>query len=97
MRHALLGAGGVGGLIAVALAKSGESVTLILRPEALKNYPAEISLESPLGNFSVPVDRAASVAAPYDVLWVTVKATHSKARCVPLPCRPSSLARWFRC
>jgi 2-dehydropantoate 2-reductase len=75
MRHAMLGAGGVGGLIAVALAKSGESVTLILRPEALKNYPAEISLESPLGNFSVPVDRTASVAAPYDVLWVTVKAT----------------------
>jgi 2-dehydropantoate 2-reductase len=75
MRHAILGAGGVGGLIGVALAKSGESVTLILRPEALKDYPAELSLESPLGSFSAPVDRAASVASPYDVLWVTVKAT----------------------
>ncbi len=75
MRHAILGAGGVGGLIGVALAKSGESVTLVLRPEVLKNYPAELSLESPLGSFSAPVDRAASVAAPYDVLWVTVKAT----------------------
>jgi 2-dehydropantoate 2-reductase len=75
MRHAILGAGGVGGLIGVALAKSGESVTLVLRPEALKDYPAELSLESPLGSFSVPVDRAASVAAPYDVLWITVKAT----------------------
>lgn len=75
MRHAILGAGGVGGLIGVALAKSGESVTLVLRPEALKDYPAEISLESPLGSFSVPVERAASVAAPYDVLWITVKAT----------------------
>jgi 2-dehydropantoate 2-reductase len=79
MRHAILGAGGVGGLIAVALTKSGESVTLILRPEALKDYPAELSLESPLGSFSVPVDRAASVAGPYDVLWVTVKATHLEA------------------
>ncbi len=79
MRHAILGAGGVGGLIGVALANSGESVTLILRPEALKNYPAELSLESPLGSFSVPVDRAASVAAPYDVLWITVKATQLEA------------------
>ncbi len=75
MRHAILGAGGVGGLIGAALAKSGESVTLVLRPEALKDYPAELSLESPLGSFSVSVDRAASVAAPYDVLWITVKAT----------------------
>jgi 2-dehydropantoate 2-reductase len=75
MRHAILGAGGVGGLIGVALAKSGESVTLVLRPETLKDYPAELSLESPLGSFSVLVDRAASVAAPYDVLWITVKAT----------------------
>jgi 2-dehydropantoate 2-reductase len=48
----------------------------VLRPEALKDYPAELSLESPLGLFSVPVDRAASVAVPYDVLWITVKATH---------------------
>jgi 2-dehydropantoate 2-reductase len=70
-----LGAGGVGGLIGVALAKSGESVTVVLRPETLKDYPAELSLESPLGSFSVPVDRAASVTAPCDVLWITVKAT----------------------
>jgi 2-dehydropantoate 2-reductase len=75
MRHAILGAGGVGGLIGVALAKSGESVTLVLRPDALKQYPAELSLESPLGSFSVPVDRAANVGVPYDVLWVTVKHT----------------------
>lgn len=75
MRHAILGAGGVGGLIGVALAKSGESVTLVLRPETLKGYPPGLSLESPLGSFSVPVDRSAGVAAPYDVLWITVKGT----------------------
>jgi ketopantoate reductase len=39
MRHAILGAGGVGGLIGAALARSGESVTLVLRAEALTNYP----------------------------------------------------------
>ena len=59
----------------MALAKSGESVTLVLRAETLKDYPAELSLESPLGSFHVPVDRAPSVATPYDVLWITVKAT----------------------
>ena len=79
MRHAILGAGGVGGVVGVALAKAGESVTLILRPEALAGYPAELSLECPLGSFSVPVDRATSVAEPYDVLWVTVKETQLEA------------------
>jgi 2-dehydropantoate 2-reductase len=79
MRHAILGAGGVGGVIGVALAKSGESVTLVLRPETLKNYPADLSLESTLGSFSVPVERAATVAEPYDVLWITVKHTQLEA------------------
>ena len=79
MRHAILGAGGVGGLIGAALAQSGEAVTVVIRPEALKDYPAELSLESPFGSFSVPVERAASVTQPFDVLWITVKATHLDA------------------
>jgi 2-dehydropantoate 2-reductase len=91
MRHAILGAGGVGGLIAVALAKSGESVTLILRSEALKDYPAELSLESPLGSFSVPVDRAASVDRAYDVLWVTVKATQLESALRSVTVAPEQL------
>jgi len=91
MRHAILGAGGVGGLIGVALAKSGESVTLVLRPEALKDYPAELSLESPLGSFSVPVDRAASVAAPYDVLWIAVKATQLESALRSVTVDPNQL------
>ena len=91
MRHAILGAGGVGGLIGVALAKSGESVTLVLRPEALKDYPAELSLESPLGSFSVPVDRVASVAAPYDVLWIAVKATQLESALRSVIVDPSQL------
>jgi 2-dehydropantoate 2-reductase len=91
MRHAILGAGGVGGLIGVALAKSGESVTLILRPEVLKDYPAELSLESPLGSFSVPVDRATSVSKPYDVLWVTVKATQLESALRSVTVAPDQL------
>jgi 2-dehydropantoate 2-reductase len=91
MRHAVLGAGGVGGLIGVALAKSGESVTLVLRPETLKDYPAELSLESPFGSFRVTVDRAASVAAPYDVLWIAVKATQLEAALRSVTVDPSQL------
>src|SRR6202158_1404541 len=79
MRHAILGAGGVGGLIGAALAKSGDAVTVVLRPEALKDYPHELSLESPFGSFSVPVERAAEVTQPFDVLWIAVKATHLDA------------------
>jgi 2-dehydropantoate 2-reductase len=79
MRHAILGAGGVGGLVGAALAKSGDAVTLVLRPEALKDYHDELSLESPLGSFSVPVERVAQVTQPFDVLWIAVKATHLDA------------------
>ena len=75
MRHAILGAGGVGGLMAVALAKPGEDVTLILRPGTVDQYPAELSLEGPLGTHSVAVRRAEAVTEPYDVLWIAVKAT----------------------
>jgi 2-dehydropantoate 2-reductase len=79
MRHAILGAGGVGGLVGAALAKSGDAVTLVLRSEVLKDHPAELSLESPLGSFSVPVERVAQVTQPFDVLWIAVKATHLDA------------------
>jgi 2-dehydropantoate 2-reductase len=74
LQHAILGAGGVGGLIAACLARNGAPVTLVLRPESLAQYPAQLQLESPFGNFTVPVLRAAEVPA-VDVLWLTVKAT----------------------
>jgi 2-dehydropantoate 2-reductase len=78
MRHAILGVGGVGGLIGACLARSGESVTVVVRPESLAQYPEQLHLESAFGNFSVPVARAAEVP-PADVLWVAVKATQLHA------------------
>ncbi len=78
LRHAILGVGGVGGLIGACLARSGESVTVVVRPEALAEYPEQLHLESAFGNFSVPVARAAEVP-PADVLWITVKATQLEA------------------
>jgi 2-dehydropantoate 2-reductase len=78
MRHAILGVGGVGGLIGACLARSGESVTVVVRPESLTKYPEQLHLESAFGNFSVPVARAVEVP-PADVLWIAVKATQLDA------------------
>ena len=74
LKHAILGAGGVGGLIGASLARLGDSVTLVVRRESLASYPEQLKLESPFGNFSAPVARATEVP-PVDVLWITVKAT----------------------
>ena len=74
LKHAILGAGGVGGLIGASLARSGDAVTLVLRPESLSSYPEQIKLESPFGNFSASVEHSATVL-PVDVLWISVKAT----------------------
>jgi len=74
LNHAILGAGGVGGLIGASLAHSGAPVTLVVKPESLAQYPRRLRLESPFGNFEVDIGRAAEVP-PVDVLWLTVKAT----------------------
>jgi 2-dehydropantoate 2-reductase len=89
LRHAILGAGGVGGLIGACLARSGAPVSLVVRPESLAKYPEKLQLESPFGNFSVPVARAAEVPA-CDVLWITVKATQVDSALAALT-RPESV------
>jgi 2-dehydropantoate 2-reductase len=90
LRHAILGAGGVGGLIGACLAHSGAAVTLVVRPESLAQYPEQLRLESPFGNFSVPVSRATEVP-PADVLWITVKATQLDLALAALT-RPESVS-----
>lgn len=74
MRHAILGPGGVGGLIAASLAESGATVALVVRNEAIGQYPGTLQLESAFGKFSVRVERTTTVPA-VDVLWIAVKAT----------------------
>jgi 2-dehydropantoate 2-reductase len=90
LKHAILGAGGVGGLVGAYLARCGASVTMVVRPESLAQYPAQLHLESAFGNFSVPVARAATVPA-VDVLWITVKATQLDAALAALT-NPESVA-----
>jgi 2-dehydropantoate 2-reductase len=78
MRHGILGAGGVGGLIGACLAHAGHSVTLVVRAETLPQHPRQLELESPFGKFFVQVDVASEVPA-VDMLWITVKATQLEA------------------
>jgi 2-dehydropantoate 2-reductase len=76
VRHAILGAGGIGGFVGGALARSGREVLLLLRPETLARYPARLRVESTrLGDFEVDVATAAALDRQVDVLWVTPKAT----------------------
>ena len=89
LTHAILGVGGVGGLIAACLVRSGEPVTVVLRPEALAQYPEQLHLESAFGNFSVPVARAVEVP-PADILWIAVKATQLDAALAALK-KPESV------
>src|SRR5437660_11261201 len=74
-KHAVLGAGGVGGLIGGLLAQAGEEVTLVVRPEADGTYPAILHVERPTAGFRIAVRHAARLQNPVDVLWITVKET----------------------
>ncbi len=74
LRHAVLGVGGVGGLIGASLARLGDPVTVVLKPQSLASYPEHLTLESPFGNIAAQVARSAEVP-PVDVLWIAVKAT----------------------
>jgi 2-dehydropantoate 2-reductase len=74
VKHAVLGAGGVGGLIGGALARAGHEVVLLLRSEGLAEHPDHLRIESALlGSFNAPVQLAARLEGPVDYLWVTVK------------------------
>jgi len=80
VRHAMLGVGGVGGLVGAALARSGEDVLLLMRPSSAVEYDGTLRVESAvLGDFAVPVPAATALEAAVDVLWVTPKAIHLDA------------------
>ena len=76
MRYAVLGAGGVGGLVGGALAKAGHPVTLLVRPGRRDQYPERLTVESEtLGSFEAPVQVADRFDGQFDIVWITVKAT----------------------
>ena len=73
MKHAILGAGAIGGLIGTALASLGEDVTVVVRPEKLASYPANLMLERPSGSLTAPVKAVATPTESVDVLWIATK------------------------
>src|SRR5438105_12568667 len=91
MEHAILGAGGVGGLVAGVLAQAGEPVTLVVRPEATADYPEKLCLQRPAtGEQEFAMAHTALLDHPVDVLWITVKATQLGAALQQVPGAPAA-------
>jgi 2-dehydropantoate 2-reductase len=86
MTHAILGAGGVGGLIAAALAAGGSEVTLLVR----SSHPPRVELERPGGELvRARVGVATRLEAPVAVLWIAVKAVDLAEAIAALPDAPA--------
>ena len=79
MKQAVLGLGGVGGLVAAALSRAGHDVVALVRPAAAATYPPSLSLSAPEGSFTAAVRPRAALDEPVDVLWIAVKATQLDA------------------
>jgi 2-dehydropantoate 2-reductase len=74
MKHAILGAGAVGGLVGAVLAHGGEDVSLIVRPETNTPYPGTLSLKRPSETIEAAVRTETPISDDTDVLWIAVKA-----------------------
>ena len=73
MKHAILGAGAVGGLVGAALAHEGDHVTLLVRPRTHTQYPGMLRLKRPYDTIEAPVRIETRLTEAVDVLWVAVK------------------------
>jgi 2-dehydropantoate 2-reductase len=86
-RVAVLGPGGVGGLLAALLARRGDRVTCLAPPATAAHLAADgLELRSPaLGDARVAVEAATRLDHPVDVCFVTVKATQLGAAVEAVP------------
>ena len=73
MKHAILGAGAIGGLVGTALGYLGDDVTMIVRPEKVSSYPQTLSLERPSGTLTASAKAVSRLTDPVDVLWIATK------------------------
>ena len=73
MKHVILGAGAIGGLVATALSSLGEDVTLIVRHEKLAAQPTTLTSTSPTGTISAPVKLVSRLTEHADVVWIATK------------------------
>jgi 2-dehydropantoate 2-reductase len=86
-RVAVLGPGGVGGLLAALLARRGDRVTCLAPPATTAHLAANgLELRSPaLGDARVAVEAATRLDHPVDVCFVTVKAPQLAAAVEAVP------------
>jgi 2-dehydropantoate 2-reductase len=77
MRFAVLGPGGVGGLMAALLARAGDNVEVLVGESTAREMAAGgIRVESTrFGDFTAPVKAAPQLSEAVDAVLVTVKAT----------------------
>ncbi|MFE0810881.1 ketopantoate reductase family protein [Streptomyces sp. NPDC058794] len=84
---AVLGPGGVGGLLAALLARAGHRVICLAGPAtaaALREDGLRVR-SAQFDDFSVPVEAAAELREPVDLCLVTVKSTHLEAALEKVP------------
>ena len=89
MKHAILGAGAIGGLVGAALASLGEDVTVVVRPEKLSDYPKNLTLERPSGTITARANAIAALTEPMDVLWIATKTYQLQAALESVKSAPS--------
>ena len=76
LRHAVLGAGGVGAFLGAALARTARDVLLLMREESFARYGGVVHVESALlGDFDAELPAAPALERPVDVVWLATKAT----------------------
>ncbi|GAC1532972.1 MAG: ketopantoate reductase family protein [Marmoricola sp.] len=86
MRHAIHGAGAVGGLLGAALDRSGADVVLLLRAESLARYPGVVAVDSEvLGRFQAEIPAVSVHDRAIDVVWVTPKTTQLREALALVP------------
>ncbi|HSO52827.1 MAG TPA: 2-dehydropantoate 2-reductase [Actinomycetes bacterium] len=86
-RVAVLGPGGVGGLLAALLARRGDQVTCLAPPATAAHLAGHgLELRSPaLGDARVAVEAASRLEHPVDAVLVTVKAAQLEAAVEAVP------------
>src|SRR6185369_11324227 len=73
MKHTVLGAGAIGGMLSTALASLGNQVSIVVRHEKLGQHPETLTLERPNATLTAKVKVVTDVSQATDVLWVATK------------------------
>jgi 2-dehydropantoate 2-reductase len=91
MRIAVLGPGGVGGLLAGALDRAGETVTVVARESTAETISAQgVRVSSvTLGDFTAQPRAVARLTEPVDVLIVATKAAGLQQALARVDCEPA--------